>query len=236
MTGNYFKQYLDSFRKFKLELVIFNFLFIMFAYLGFYLMQFIVKGPMARLDEVENIAANIFGVEAAIAAFRNFFLVGAIAILVFFLLIILSYSLFEGLIWCRILKKKFTLEYFRRFTLLNLIWFFSFIIIASILLFGSKQSIVGVVLAVLAVVFILFSQILGVVFTQKNKLRAIKKTFSIGFRVHRFIIPLIFILATFLIVSQLNLLNIHFILIMIIYLVFFSWMQNYFADVIVTIS
>ncbi len=247
MKQNYFqktiKQYLDSFTKIKLlgNVFVFDLLFVIFVFLGVYAAYFIVKKPMVRIGAADlgNVAErSIAEIQMISSAYRDFFISAGIGLIVFFLFLIIGYSLFEGMAWCKILKKRFNLKYFGKFTLLNLIWFLSFIVLFFIFLIGLKQNVIPIILAILAFTFVYFTFILSVLFTQKNRFNQIKEALKKGFlRIPYFLLPLMLIFITSFLVSKINLIykNLQVFAVifnLVLFLLVFSWVKIYISDVI----
>ncbi len=165
------------------------------------------------------------------------------ALLLIFVLIV--YSLFQGLIWNLILKKKFTLKYLGKFSLLNLIWVLFWLIIALVLLIILKKIIIVWVILVYILLLIIFylTSILYVVFTEKIKIwQAIKDTFNIGKRIHLFIMPYLLVLGLFIVLNLILLVfsllpqQVYMFVNLIVLLGFIAWFRFYISDVVLKIA
>ncbi len=163
---------------------------------------------------------------------RGFVLFVILTTIIFILLIIINWSFFQGVIYNILLKKKFNMKYLGKFLLLNIIWFIPWTILLFIIIAGSKANYLLISFYTTILIFIHFSSILYILFTKNSKLKEIKNALKIGIlKIHHFILPYIIITITFIILSQLNLLNINILAIGLVYLLFFSWIQNYLKEI-----
>jgi hypothetical protein len=159
--------------------------------------------------------------------------------IIFILLLIINWSFFQGFIYHILLEKKFSLKYFEKFLLLNLIWSVPWIILFSIILFGAKTNYLAALFYGLILFFLHSSFVLYTLFVNHKlkKLIHLKTHFKISIvKIYHFIIPYAFITITFIIISQLNLLKLNILIIILMYTLFFSWLQNYTKDVIISIK
>lgn len=250
MNQSYFQKtiriYLNSFAKPKLLGIVFllNLLFILFTYIGFYITKLLLKTPFKNLSSVnlESIdLKSLAELNLVTSTLRTFIITLIIAAIISFLFILLAFSIFEGIAWCRILKKEFTLKYLRRFTLLNLIWLLSFTALFFIILIGFKQDAMQITILALISIFIYFTPILFFLFTKENKLSQIKKALKIGVtKIHYFLIPIMFISITYLIITRVSILYrnmssaIFFNLVL--FLLLFAWVKIYLSDTIAGIK
>jgi len=226
------KTYLSSFTKPKLLGIVFVFdlLFIISIYLSYQIITPLLKAQAKTLGMVNlNQIADLTELSTIASTLRTFFTITLTILIVYFLLITILYSLFQGLAWCKILKKKFTINYLKKFSLLNLVWFLAAIFLFIILLVGAKQKTAAILLTLLVFLFSYFSLLLAFFFTKENK---IKKAFK-----KLLIMPVILIIATFFIISRISLLfqNLEIITIIIssiISISLFSWVKIYISDAI----
>ena len=234
-------KYLKSFKNKAIPLLlIINILFILSA-AGITRVTTSIAAP--QIEKVNNIDLSrvSFQTEEKLtsiaASLRNFVLVALLIALLFVILIIIAWSLFQGMIYSLLGKKKFNLKFFEKFLLLNLIWFIPWLLLLGILLIGSKTASLLVVSITALLLFLHFSLILYPLFTKENKLKTIKTAIRLGItKIHYFIVPYILIAITFMIIAQINRLNLYYMLILAIYLLFFSWVQGYIADIAIKIQ
>ena len=232
--------YIESFKNINIFLVVLlNALFVLLAMGAARLVGLFSEGWMQKLNnlDLENVALQSeVQLKSLVATLRGFYLFVIFAFILFILFFIVNWSFFQGWIWNILLKKKLSFRYFWKFSLLNAIWFLLWAVISSLILFGGKTESFMILFSILILLFLHFSFILCVLFTKDNKIRQIKKAMKMGIlKIHHFILPYIVILATLFIVSQLSLLNTAY-LMAFVYLIFFSWMQKYLANVILEVS
>ncbi len=203
-----------------------------------------IAASLQNLDLANIAAMGAEGLEqyAALKGAMYLFLIYS-AIL--FILILLAYSLFQGLIWNTVLKKRFTWKYFGKFSLLNLIWVLAWLIISILLLFILKDAVIILVILTYVLLFVMFylTTILYVMFTKKRKMwQSIKDTFNIGKRVHLFILPYLLVLGLFIVLNLVLIIfsllpqQIYMFINLIILLAFFAWFRFYISDVIMKVG
>tara|TARA_Y100000310_G_scaffold155952_1_gene155407 strand:- start:931 stop:1980 length:1050 start_codon:yes stop_codon:yes gene_type:complete len=107
-----------------------------------------------------------------------------IGLIIALTILLLTISIFRGLIWSNILKQKYNKLFFRRFTLLSLLWYLLTIalIAISIIIFRTKVGIS------IAVILLLLSMYLKLIINLRfNKSKTILKNIKQGFkRTHLF--------------------------------------------------
>jgi len=182
-----------------------------------------------------------------------------IGFVVTLLLVFLLWCLFKGLIYNYILKKRFTLSYYLKFIVLNLIWSVFWIILFFIPVSYAykmlEQSVtagsftaqtyaiplsVPILLALMVIIMIHLTTVLYISFTKNPRIfSSIKKTFFLGIgKFHKFIVPYIFVAVILILLSFINLIFAIFpetaemILSSIFLLVFIAWFRFYLIRVI----
>ena len=152
-----------------------------------------------------------------------------------FLIIVLGWSLFKGIIYNMLLKKRFTKRFYYKFSLLNLIWFVFWIIVLLLIILIFKNTI----WPSLFYLFLLFALYLGIIlyvnFVDKQDIKdCIKKAFHFGItKIKYFLLPLLTIFVIFIILSFiLNIttmlpLAISAIIVVIALLIFIAWSRHY---------
>ncbi len=232
---NNLKTYVSSFKsKSILIITALNTLFILITAALIKLIKRISLPWISKLEGVElsNIASQTeTELQQMATTLKGFITFTAIVAVSAIILLIINWSFFQGLIYNILLKKKFNINYLKKFLLLNLIWFIPWLLLFYAILSLAKLDYLVVSSLLLIILFLHFSFILYTLSAENNKLQ-IKKSLKLGItEVHRFIIPYILIIVTFIIISQLNLLSINIFIISLIYLLFFSWLQNYIKDI-----
>ena len=237
------RAYLNSFRRIDkdfLSVLLLNSLFFLSTAGAVKLIEFVSRGQMEKMNRIDlsNIAFQTEAqLKSTIASMKGFvvFLIAAAAVFVLFT--ILNWSFFQGIIHSILLKKKFNIKFFWKFLILNIIWALPWSILFFIILLGTKVTYFVFTFTICLLLFFHFSFILYILFTKNNKLANIKKAMKIGTaKIQYFILPYFFIFITFIILSQLALLKLGNIIMLFIFIVFFSWWQYYIKNVILEIS
>lgn len=233
--------YKDSFKSKNLWLVmLLNIVFVSVAAALMKLARIISAPWIDKLDKVDlsNIVSQSEAqLQSTISTLRGFVLFAVIAAFLLTILLIIVWSFCQGMIYNILMKKKFTFRYFEKFILLNIVWFIPWILLAVVILFGVKGEYFILPAFMLILLFLHFSFILYPLYAKENRMKQIKESIKIGIvKLHHFIIPYIIALIEFILISQLNLLKISLAVIGFVYILFFSWLQNYMKDVVSSIS
>jgi len=228
----YLTNQINLFKKsFKLDkkrfflVMVFDLLFILVSYIALFLWSIWVSSSASRISglELEMLTENALEELAALKSFYYGTLVCSLLLIIF---LFLAWSFFQGFIWNTILKKKFNLDYFKKFLLLNLtciplsiIIFFIAVIcfgfFKSVFLFFSTTGVnTGLVMFILLVLFtfillpimlylVNFIWILYFYFTKKNKiLDSFKNTFDVGVKkIHLLYIPCLIMSLVFVLLA-----------------------------------
>jgi len=228
----YLTNQINLFKKsFKLDkkrfflVMVFDLLFILVSYIALFLWSIWVSSSASRISglELEMLTENALEELAALKSFYYGTLVCSLLLIIF---LFLAWSFFQGFIWNTILKKKFNLDYFKKFLLLNLtciplsiIIFFIAVIcfgfFKSVFLFfsttGLNTSLVMFILLILFTFILLpvmlylvnFIWILYFYFTKKNKiLDSFKNTFDVGVKkIHLLYIPCLIMSLVFVLLA-----------------------------------
>ncbi len=230
--------YKKSFDKKVLIALLMNSILIITTILITRIITLISQPQVKKIDAVDLssiVSQTEAQLQATAATLKNFALFAISVAVIFILLLIINWSITQGMTYSHLLKKKITLRYLNRFLLLNIIWIIPWTILLVILLIGGKEHSYLPIL-ILFFLFIHFTLILNVLFTKKNSLSQIKQALKLGtLKFHRYLVPYLIITVTFIIISQLNLLSINYILLTLIYLLFFSWTQNYLKDITINL-
>ena len=167
--------------------------------------------------------------------------------LLLILIILGVYALFKGLIWTKILKKKFTFKYFRKFIALNLLYVLFavvvFILPVLLVLLGIEAGFWLLFLQILfvfvAIVYFYFRTISNILFTKTKKISSFFNAFGKGAdKFKKLVMPLVFMLLTFLAIlllsTVLNLVSetISLIIAGLLLLVFIAWVRIYLVKLI----
>jgi len=240
---NNLKTYVNSFKNKRILLVLaLNILFVLITAALIKLTKLISQSQIAKINKVDlsSIALQSEAqLQNIINTLKGFAIFAILTAILFILLLIINWSFCQGMIYHILLKKKFNLKYFEKFLLLNIVWFIPWLILFFVILFGAKTGYLAASFYLIIAFFLHSSFVLYTLFVN-NRLKKIihlKIHLKISIvKIYHFIIPYILITITFLIISQLNLLNPNYLIITLIYLLFFSWLQNYTKDVIINIK
>ncbi|MBU4493619.1 MAG: hypothetical protein KKA61_04570 [Nanoarchaeota archaeon] len=204
---------------------LFDFIFVIVSGVALFLWRLWLNSSASKIQGLDLTVVNENLVQE-LAALKSFYYGILICSLLLIIFLFFAWSFFQGFIWNTILKKKFDLDYFKKFLLLNLaciplsiiLFFIAAICIGffnSIFLFfsttGLNTSIVMFILLILfAFIFlpimlylINFILILYFYFTKKNKiLDSFKNTFNIAVKkIHLLYIPCLIMSLVFVLLS-----------------------------------
>jgi len=241
--GNYLKDsiktYVESFKNKNILIVAaLNVLFFLTTAIIVEIVKAISKQQMIKVNslDISNLTLQSESQLQAIAGtLKGFAIFAVLTALLFVVLLIINWSFFQGMIYHILSKRKFSLKYFEKFLLLNLIWFIPWIAIFFIILFGVKAGYLVAAFYFLIGLFLHSSFVLYTLFVKGRKLKKMVHLKISIVKIYHFIIPYTLITITFMIISQLNLLNPHYTIIIGVYLLFFSWLQSYTKDIIIKI-
>ena len=230
--GNQINLFKKSFKldkkRFSL-VIIFDFALILVSYIALNLWGRWVNSAVLKISgmDLATLSEEALGeIVKELAALKSFYygtLIYSILLIIFLFFI---WSFFQGQIWSTILKKKFNLNYFKKFLLLNLACIPLFIIIFFIMLaclellgrvflFFSTSGLNTIfVMFILLVLFsfiflpiliylINLTSIIYIYFTKKNKiLDSFKNTFDVAVKkIHLLYIPYLMISLVFVLLS-----------------------------------
>lgn len=136
---------------------------------------------------------------------QSFFINAIIALVVFYLLALIAYSISRGMIWLVLLKKQARTQFFMRLGLLNLIWCTIWVFIAGFFFATMKSSLAIIALfAIIAILYIHLTTVLHYSYTKNNTFRdAFKDAFGIGIgSLARFVQPYCYIFIIYALLSQ----------------------------------
>lgn len=161
-------------------------------------------------------------------------------LLVIFVVSLLVGTFFKGLIWARILHKKFDIHFYKRFALFNILWIIPWAVIIVVLLFAIRSTIVLWYILGIIIVFLHFTSVIYVLFEKEHKFsRILKDTFILGVeKIYYFIIPYLLIVLLFsVLVYILRLFSflpwqIHAIFFILVLLIYFAWVRIYISNII----
>ncbi|MBU0615548.1 MAG: hypothetical protein KJ601_05625 [Nanoarchaeota archaeon] len=186
-----------------------NILWIFTSYLGFagitVLLGLIARElllrwqvPLSALDTQTLAQGTVDQLENAATLLRNFLVFGIVMIVFLVILMIINWSLFQGLINNKLAGKMQTLTFLFKFCGLNLIWMGIWIIIFGIAYYGSNQSVTGGAIFLLWLLFVYLTNILYIEYTKHGKLVYVLKVFKIGVdHLYLLVAPLLLVFGGF---------------------------------------
>jgi hypothetical protein len=145
----------------------------------------------------ETIAPHL----ATIKSFAKIFLA---VVVIYYLLVIINYTLFRGLIWTRLMNKKINKKYLTRFLGLNLIWCTGWIALILIGVNVVNKAYYPYLIIGGAILYTHLTTVMHHSFTYKNEIkRSLRKTFSTGIgKIYQFIGPYIYIVLIYIILAR----------------------------------
>jgi hypothetical protein len=254
MKKGYFAQFAgtinDTFRSVRLNIFVsslHDFLFYLCSFLIFRIWSYLsnLQGAKIAINPSTFDLANSAVVKLAMDSAQDFLIFMAFSIVAFFVVVVLLFSFFKPLAWFVFLKRKLSFSFYRRFCLLNLIWFSVWItiIILAALVFQPTAGLV-----VECILLFLLAHLTAVLIFQFSRHQQIRKSFRMTFRIglgrfHHFILPyLVVLIAYFIVLQSLNVLwfftkseyfeLIYGMLFAMIHLLYFSIVRLYFVNVV----
>ena len=238
---NYFKKgvssSLASFRNKDIFLVsALNGLMVLIFAIMIKIINLIGKQRISQVNTVDltNIAFRteeyISSMTSELKGFVMFMLFAAIAFCVLF---ILNWSFFQGVIYSNLSKAKFNIKFFGKFLLLNVLWLIPWFVLLFIVLFGSQVGSFVLFFYLVVLLFLHFSSILNILFVKNNKLKCIKNALKIGIvEIKNFLFPYFLVFVTYYIISRFLYFKPIPVLTVVVFVIFFSWVQVYISGVI----
>jgi len=222
---NLFKKSFKLDKKRFFSVIIFDSLFILVSYITLFLWRIWVSSSASKISglDLATLTENALQELAALKSFYYGILICSLLLIIF---LFFAWSFFQGFIWNTILKKKFDLNYFKKFLLLNLaciplsiiLFFIAAICIGffnSIFLFFSTTGLnTSFIMFILLILFtfvflpiilylINFISILYFYFTKKKEiLDSFKNTFNIAVKkIHLLYAPYLIMSLVFVLLS-----------------------------------
>lgn len=124
--------------------------------------------------------------------------------LIVYLILILDYTLFRGWAWTKLLDKKPTKTYMKKFFLLNLIWVTIWTALFLLAVTTINQSYYSYLILIIAILYIHLTTVMHHCFTWQQEIKkAIGKAFTLGIgHIKYFIIPYIYIIIIYIIATK----------------------------------
>lgn len=203
--ANLFKK---AIKKFTLKSVVFNTMYHLllqvtsaaFLFIWLYLIKskFNALSSLTALNmDIETLAATVgvTGVQSQLDT-----IIGTVTFFIVSLLILIGifaalHALFRGLMWKHFYKQRFTKQYYLKYLRVNLIWFYSCVILMFIIALAFKNMPAMILLVALFALIPHMNTIIGPSLAKKDKKGLIRHYTKIGIKnIHEFIIPYFVIL------------------------------------------
>ena len=237
---------INSFKRINLKFFLILILDFLFYFVFIKVGNFILNQIQLRSNNV-NLTPDILGLgqqgaNQLLTSVRGFFIFLIISGIIFIILMVINFSFFKGYIWSITTNKKFNMNFFKKFFLLNIIWIPGWVIVIFFVSIGIKQETIPIFLITILIISFYFTNILYPLFLKNNKIKMIKEAFKLGItKIHHFIIPYAIIVTLFFVTSRiLNLIaskiSIHPYTFFVVLFVFVAFLRYYFVEIVNNIS
>lgn len=245
MTSKYFKTQKDALRgSFKSinKGILFVLLYDILFYLGIFLAGFMFVNALESRSNTVDLNQDILGLgldsaQQMLSSVKGFFFFLIFLTIAFLLFIIINWSIFKGLIWATISKRKIEKDMMINFLKLNLVWMGCWILIFVFIIFSFQDLAAAILIIIGILLFLYFSVILYTFYMRKPKKGLIKKALGFGFtKFHYYLLPLILVgIALTFLNTLMSYLYIPNLLTYSITLVFLAWIRYYLHSLTVSI-
>jgi hypothetical protein len=162
-----------------------------------------IRGKISSLTNTLDLPAlfsnNIDLINQNLDSLTKILVLLILFIVISIILIIITYTFFKGLIWAKLLNKKFSWKSFRKYFYLNLIYLIPAIIIILTIFFKYENAFLTIIISLL---FLHFHFLLSYYISNTNKIiLSFKQAFKKGIKINKFIYPYLIISAGFLVLS-----------------------------------
>ncbi len=160
-------------------------------------LQGAISGPTMKTFSPEIISQQLGAIKSLAVLFF-------IITLIVYLILILDYTLFRGWAWTKLLDKKPTKTYMKKFFLLNLIWVTIWTALFLLAVTTINQSYYSYLILIIAILYIHLTTVMHHCFTWQQEIKkAIGKAFTLGIgHIKYFIIPYIYIIIIYIIATK----------------------------------
>jgi len=199
----------------------------------------VLRGTMELLKQVDLSDRGVLlaKVDMYNDIIGSFFSASITAIIIFWIAVVIAYSLSRGMIWLTLLDKPLQKKFFVRSGLFNLAWCTVWITLMLFILASQSPMIGAVAFIVLMLVYTHLTTILHHSYAKHNTMsRAVGEAFGIGLgRLGSFLNPLAYIFIIYVILSQVLRVvtgNAALVVTFAVYLAFMAWYRTYMRDVL----
>jgi len=213
--------------------------------LGFYAFATLILGMLAvflrnkieplvnKIDYSAFFSDNLEAINQGLGSLKVILVYLILFILISIIALIILFTFFKGIIWIKLLNKKFSKIFFRKYLFLNFIYLIPALIIILFVFFKYKNNYLTMAIALPIVYFHTF---LSYFLTESNKIKDSFKQASKKAIDTKFFAPCLLIIVGFIALSQiLNLIpyySIKPIINLIIFIFYFSIIRNYIKNII----
>ena len=187
-----FKFFIASFKQINkryIFIVLYDLVFIAIFFLVIPLFSKIFMSKLQNVTTLEGAASVLIMLLAYLATVT--------------IILLLSYSVSRGLIWSMILKKKFTAPFFKKFLLLNFLWWL-ILALPFLIVLGAKQEYLFYFIAIIAIIYIHLTSIMHYDFTKNQRIgKAMKNAFKLTYTNFKsFLLPYAYVTLVYFILLQ----------------------------------
>jgi hypothetical protein len=163
-----------------------------------------LRAPFAQLGTIPTTQLTLGTVGAAVETIDYFFTYTIVAIVIFWLALILAYSASRGLIWLALLGKPVQVKFLARFALLTLGWATAWLLVLIFFLTSTVETVMPYAFIALMVLYAHLTTILHCNYTKHRAMgQAVKDAFATGFgKILRFAHPYCYFFVLYVIVNQ----------------------------------
>jgi len=189
------------------------------------------------LDFTALFSNNIESINQSLQSLQQVFLFLVLFILVCVILGIILFTFFKGLIWLKLLNKKFSWKFFRKYLALNLIYLIPVLIIILFIAFKFQNALLT---TIFILIFLHFHVLMSYFITKENKIKnAFKQAFKLGINIKYFFASYLLVIAAFIILSFILSIipynSVKPLINLVIYVFYFAVSRNYIKNLIQTI-
>jgi hypothetical protein len=176
-----------------------DFLFVALAFASLFLWGYLVqwKSAIVQFNPYNLDVTNKAMLNITVESLQSLLVFFLISMTVMFVVFVLLYSFFEGMVWLTVMRKKPSWRFFWKFAVLNAIWFVGWLIVLIAAMFLFRSGVALFLLAVIIFLLLHLTLIQAIHFARTNEIKkTLKNTFLVGFKkIHHFIFPYIVILV-----------------------------------------
>lgn len=222
--------------------------FIILSDLIFYVLTPIIGLGAANILENKAKSINIpldlsqlevAGLESFASQISSFYYTLITVLIVLLLLVIINWTIFKGFAWGLVVKRKFTIKFFLRFFILNLIILGSLTLIIFLTAIVYQDAFLAIFMFILFLIYSYFGNIIYAKFTKTPTYKTVKEAIKLSIKkIHHFIFMFLIIIVIFTIIYNLLLFatylpyGIGMSIMILMLLLFAAWARYYIVKVV----